>query len=153
MLCIIRGFRGIVEGKGNMRDRFDIEQVLRITGLGIRADQSDGGADFDVACSIAVKKIWKAKEYEDLEEQNRLIKLPCAVGDTVYRINKGKKEPIIPMLVIGIAIRNENELVIQTKDIADDNHNLYSKNSIGKTVFLTKEEAESALEELERGKG
>lgn len=136
-----------------MRDRFDIEQVLRITGLGIRADQSDGGADFDVACSIAVKKIWKAKEYEDLEEQNRLIKLPCAVGDTVYRINKGKKEPIIPMLVIGIAIRNENELVIQTKDIADDNHNLYSKNSIGKTVFLTKEEAESALEELERGKG
>lgn len=99
------------------------------------------------------KAIDKLAEYEDLEEQNRLIKLPCAVGDTVYRINKGKKEPIIPMLVIGIAIRNENELVIQTKDIADDNHNLYSKNSISKTVFLTREEAEAALKELERGKG
>ena len=92
----------------------------------------------------------KLKEYEDLEEQGKLLKLPCAVGDTVYRINKGKKEPIIPMLVIGIAIRNENELVIQTKDIADDNHNLYSKNSIGKTVFLTKEAAEAAVKEMSK---
>ncbi len=90
----------------------------------------------------------KLAEYEDLEEQKKLLKLPCAVGDTVYRINKGKKDPIIPMRVIGIAIRNENELVIQTKDIADDNHNLYSKNSIGKTVFLTKEAAEAALKEM-----
>ncbi len=88
----------------------------------------------------------KLADYEELEEQKKLMKLPCAVGDTVYRINKGKKEPIIPMRVIGIAIRNENELVIQTKDIADDNHNLYSKNSIGKTVFLTKEAAEAALD-------
>ena len=121
-----------------------------------------GGVAFtfnlDITCDKSeimkiLKLAEKLKEYEDLEEQGKLLKLPCAVGDTVYRINKGKKEPIIPMLVIGIAIRNENELVIQTKDIADDNHNLYSKNSIGKTVFLTKEEAEVALKELERGKG
>lgn len=92
----------------------------------------------------------KLADYEELEEQKKLMKLPCAVGDTVYRINKGKKEPIIPMRVIGIAIRNENELVIQTKDIADDNHNLYSKNSIGKTVFLTKEAAEAAVKEMSK---
>ncbi len=103
---------------------------------------------------LEMVKIWaklkKLKEYNNLEEQGKLLKLPCAVGDTVYRINKGKKEPIIPMLVIGIAIRNENELVIQTKDIADDNHNLYSKNSIGKTVFLTKEAAEAAVKEMSK---
>lgn len=117
--------------------------------------------DAEKSCCVGYEEVVQQAEkvfseyegYKDLEEQNRLIKLPCAVGDTVYRINKGKKEPIIPMLVIGIAIRNENELVIQTKDIADDNHNLYSKNSIGKTVFLTREEAEAALKELERGKG
>ena len=115
--------------------------------------------DAEKSCCVGYEEVVQQAEkvfseyegYKDLEEQNRLIKLPCAVGDTVYRINKGKKEPIIPMLVIGIAIRNENELVIQTKDIADDNHNLYSKNSIGKTVFLTREEAEAALKELERG--
>ena len=118
-----------------------------------------GGVAFtfnlDITCDKSeimkiLKLAEKLEEYEDLEEQGKLLKLPCAVGDTVYRINKGKKEPIIPMLVIGIAIRNENELVIQTKDIADDNHNLYSKNSIGKTVFLTKEAAEAAVKEMSK---
>ena len=118
-----------------------------------------GGVAFtfnlDITCDKSeimkiLKLAEKLKEYEDLEEQGKLLKLPCAVGDTVYRINKGKKEPIIPMLVIGIAIRNENELVIQTKDIADDNHNLYSKNSIGKTVFLTKEAAEAAVKDMSK---
>lgn len=28
----------------------------------------------------------KLGEYEDLEEQNRLMKLPCAVGDTVHHL-------------------------------------------------------------------
>lgn len=90
----------------------------------------------------------KLGEYETLEEQGKLMKIPCAIGDTLYRINKGKKEPVIPMRVIGIAIRNENELIIQTKDIDDDNHNIYSQSNVGKTVFSTKEEADAALEEL-----
>lgn len=73
-----------------------------------------GGVAFtfnlDITCDKSeimkiLKLAEKLKEYEDLEEQGKLLKLPCAVGDTVYRINKGKKEPIIPMLVIGIAIR------------------------------------------------
>ena len=29
-------------------------------------------------------------EYEDLEEQGLLLRLPCKVGDTVYRIENGK---------------------------------------------------------------
>ncbi len=31
-----------------------------------------------------LKVYFKLKDYEDLEEQGRLIKLPCKVGDTVY---------------------------------------------------------------------
>ena len=44
--------------------------------------------------SSAIKEYWehrqvveylrKLKDYEDLEEQGKLIKLPCKVGDTVY---------------------------------------------------------------------
>ncbi len=116
-----------------MRDRFDIEQVLRITGLGIRADQSDGGADFDVACSIAVKKIWKAKEYEDLEEQGKLLKLPCAVGDTVY---------VLRLDNAAYMINNE-----KVWEIVEDKFEIFHFDSIGKTVFLTREEAEAALKE------
>ena len=29
----------------------------------------------------------RLKHYEDLEEQGRLLRLPCAVGDTVYTLN------------------------------------------------------------------
>lgn len=32
----------------------------------------------------------KLKEYEDLEEQGRLIKLPCKVGDTVWDNDYGR---------------------------------------------------------------
>lgn len=38
-------------------------------------------------------------EFEDLEEQGLLVRLPCKVGDTVYRVNAGAKQPIIPMTV------------------------------------------------------
>lgn len=32
----------------------------------------------------------KLKEYEDLEEQDRLLKLPCKVGDTVWDNDYGR---------------------------------------------------------------
>jgi hypothetical protein len=70
----------------------------------------------------------KLKEYEDLEEQGRLIKLPCKVGDDVYYI---------------LGIPNEmpctiNKCTFKLSDI----------NKIGKTLFLTKLEAEEKLKEL-----
>ena len=37
---------------------------------------------------------------EQAEEQGLLLRLPCKVGDTLYRVNKGAKEPVIMMRVI-----------------------------------------------------
>lgn len=34
----------------------------------------------------------KLCEYEDLEEQGRLVKLPCKVGDTVYKADKVREK-------------------------------------------------------------
>lgn len=123
-----------------MRDRFDIDQVIKITGLGIHAEQADGGADFDVACQIAVKKLWKIKEYESLEEQNRLLKLPCAVRDTVY-IVKGHK--VLRNYVVQIHIAQ-----VEAQTFFSCYDDCFSIEQIGKTVFLTREEAESALKDL-----
>ena len=41
------------------------------------------GNNQDIYNAIAV-----LEEYEDLEEQGLMLKLPCKVGDTVYRIIK-----------------------------------------------------------------
>lgn len=38
----------------------------------------------DCHCGLVEDMIEKLADYEDLEEQGRLIKLPCKVGDTVY---------------------------------------------------------------------
>ena len=83
----------------------------------------------------------KLCEYEDLEEQGRLPKLPCKVGDTVYYINPNEN--------------TINELVVYSFDIRPLQHFAcdymgarLNFNQFGKTVFLTREEAEAAMNKL-----
>ena len=38
----------------------------------------------DCYCGIVEDMVKKLANYEDLEEQEKLVKLPCKVGDTVY---------------------------------------------------------------------
>ena len=45
------------------------------------------------------KWLEELKSYKELEEHGLLVRLPCKVGDTVYRVNSGAKQPIIPMTV------------------------------------------------------
>lgn len=84
----------------------------------------------------------KLKEYEDLEEQGRLIKLPCKVGDTVYVI-VGKN--ISVQKIQRATIDSEMKIEFCTKRRG------FALFNIGKTVFLTKSEAEAKLKELRGG--
>ena len=70
----------------------------------------------------------KLAEYEDLEEQGRLVKLPCKVGTDIYYI---------------LGIPNETPCVIESCVFE-----LSDIQKIGKTLFLTKSEAEAKLKEL-----
>lgn len=74
----------------------------------------------------------KLAEYENLEEQGRLIKLPCKVGDSIY------------------SVIEDGLTIIELKFSLD--FYVRRKNDIGKTVFLTKSEAEAKLKELRGGK-
>lgn len=85
------------------------------------------------------KAYYKLQEYEDLEEQGRLIKLPCKVGDTIYYI---EDNVIYEFIVYSFDIRPLQEFVCNYEGIR-----LNFKN-IGKTVFLTQAEAEAKLKEL-----
>lgn len=76
----------------------------------------------------------KLAEYEDLEEQGLLLRLPCKVGDTIYHIwNVDDKQEIQE-----IKIATLNNLVA---------HMEYG--NFGKTIFLTQAEAEQKLKEME----
>ena len=39
------------------------------------------------------------KSFKEAEKQGLLVRLSCKVGDMVYRVNVGAKQPIIPMTV------------------------------------------------------
>lgn len=86
------------------------------------------------------KAIDKLAEYENLEEQVLLIRLPCKVGDTLYEASRQWKT-VITRTVAAIVICNNN---------------IWIRNGCGDTfeygaeVFLTREEAEAALAEMEK---
>lgn len=74
-------------------------------------------------------------EYKKLDEQGLLLKLPCKVGDTVYTLNTLKNKKI----VLG-QIEEIDAFFIALCMV---------ENRFGKTVFLTKEEAEAKLKKME----
>lgn len=97
--------------------------------------------------------IEKLATYEDLEEQGLLVRLPCKVGDTVYRVNAGAKQPIIPMTVSEIhflCYKNERAVRFDAIDKEYMGESCYRLEDIGKIVFLTREEAEKKLEEMKK---
>ena len=91
---------------------------------------------------------------EQAEEQGLLLRLPCKVGDTVYQISENFIEPCtVETIFLGNYMdRNGNycnmaEIYYDRDDYPYVSTEIYFTD-IGKTVFLTKAEAEAKLKEL-----
>lgn len=82
------------------------------------------------------------KEYQQLEEQDRLIKLPCKVGDTLYRLVPNLYREYVEIKIAQFVINKNGIYFITNRGVH------WNVNRIGKTVFLTREEAEAKLKEL-----
>ena len=92
------------------------------------------------------------KDYLEMrksEEQGLLLKLPCKVGDTVYVLNKTKRE-IFPSRVEHIEYVVNTNLDFALTKIKGEGFCVFF-DDIGKIVFLTREEAEQALEAMKEG--
>lgn len=106
-------------------------------------------------CDYIGAAIRRLAEYEDLEEQGRLIKLPCKVGDYIWDNDFGRP---CSYEVTGFSFGNvnqdswEDEIIFNQVIAYYTNSNgsitgSFAVSEIGKTVFLTREEAEEALQE------
>lgn len=88
------------------------------------------------------------KSYKDLEEQGLLLRLPCKVGDTVYVPTRN----FISELRITLVSVNTNEMAMYFSWLLNSgiypNLDGFHGYDLGKTVFLTREEAEKKLEEM-----
>ena len=85
------------------------------------------------------RQTWeRLKEYEDAEKDGRLVVLPCKVGDDVWFVRKFGKERCIKRAEVScINIDCRGEVFVSARRI--------SGGYIGKTVFITHEEADAAL--------
>lgn len=83
--------------------------------------------------------LMELKKYQEADRDGRLVVLPCKVGDTVYRLFAGNPDnPVIATLKI-------NTVTEAVKLIGKMGMHKY----IG--TFLTREEAEKALEAMKDG--
>ena len=101
-----------------------------------------------------VPKLYKhLAEYEDLEEQGLLLKLPCKVGTVAYLIDHNfvrmERKPI-KCIIDEFTVDKYNDCYA----VLNGAENFYMMRrfrainikQFGETIFLTKEEAEKALE-------
>lgn len=134
------------------RDEFDNADIIGVSSADIQLNLNF--AEFNRVTNA----LNKLADYEDAEETGTLVRLPCKVGDTVYI--KG-----VPVKVSGINIENEITYYVhidcydcgdcpfyEDENSWEGEHDCkisgyleFTDDDIGKTVFLTREEAEKAL--------
>ena len=97
-------------------------------------------------------------ELENKIEQGTLIELPCKVGDMLYTNWRWQgdymreKDAPYPIKVVFIGINNSEEMGGGLINVVNEKGRMwqFSFNNIGKVVFLTREEAEKRLKELQK---
>nr|DAQ56201.1 MAG TPA: hypothetical protein [Caudoviricetes sp.] len=108
-----------------------------------------------------LKLYFKLKDFEDAEEQGLLLKLPCKVGDTVWVVTspfnvfddieyeKNMRNEVYEAFVSSVTFyKNGEQYRISAKVTNHFIGAYFQKCDFGKTVFLTKEEAEAKLKEM-----
>lgn len=102
-----------------------------------------GAKDQIAVSAYRQQAIERLAEYEDMEEQGLLVRLPCKIGATVYRFQRYFNDATLKS---EIKIKPCVVESVSTKCIITTDHMVMLFSNFGKTVFLTREEAEKALE-------
>lgn len=109
-------------------------------------------------CRDIIPKLERLKEYEDLKKLGKFLELPCAVGDIVYRVcNATELSPgrVYKCRVTGIKQEYNSIYIKLYANINEGTYsiwidNWFNKCQIGHEFFLTKQEAEQALQKIKK---
>ena len=91
----------------------------------------------------------RLRELAEADMDGRLVVLPCKVGDMVYFVNA---KHILEFTVVGYAVDGTGISWVYSEHVDKTGHTYertFSPDRIGKTTFLSREEAEKALQEME----
>ena len=109
-----------------------------------RLTERDSYGDVYVKQHDYVTASEKLCEYEDAEEQGLLLRLPCKVGTTVYNITWW--DDVTEKVKVG---GKTFYRTVHKHKVSKSTFSLLDIYDFGKTVFLTKAEAEQKLKEME----
>lgn len=120
------------------RDEFGNADII-----GVDSEDLQLNLDFEQMNKVP-DSLNKLAEYEDLEEQGLLLRLPCKVGASVYMVGQDCGGDGL------YCRRGDCEGCPDLYNfVAENEFEAYMLEDIGKTVFLTKAEAEQKLKEME----
>lgn len=134
------------------------ERERNVDGTGVAKEEITDG----LLKPFADKILTKLAEYEDLEEQGLLVRLPVKIGDDIYKIPSKANYDL--NVLNGYKANNRvyyqkvYSIVFSQKGwfVQCDKDSIHAPNVIcvdveyGKTWFLTREEAEKKLEEMKK---
>lgn len=93
-----------------------------------------------------IKYLKELERYKDAEQQGLLVKLPCKIGDAIYRMTPETLVPITRDIIMQITICDG--LILLHGEIISE----IDAAEIGKTAFLNVEDAYRKLEEMRNEK-
>ena len=102
------------------------------------------------------KWLKELESYKEAEAQGLLVRLPCKVGDTVWDNDFGYPESYeIKAFSYGycdsyVEPDIEDQIIFYYENYSGSITGAFPMSEIGKTVFLTREEAEKKLEEMKK---
>ena len=137
------------------------------------AEKNYRGADFESLDSIdddikancikcaeeheqLAKWLEELKFYKEAEEHGLIVRLPCKVGDKVWDNDFGHPESYeIKAFSYGycdsyVEPDIEDQIIFYHENYSGSITGSFAMSEIGKTVFLTREEAEKKLEEMKK---
>lgn len=125
-----------------LRDREDL-RAYEDTGLTpercAEFARADAEGRYIVMRDAEQEGVARLRELAEADKDGRLVVLPCKMGDKLYRVFAGE--------IFEHRVGSMKYFAIQGRwDIETYPFCPYVERSIGKTIFLTREEAEKALE-------
>ena len=108
----------------------------------------NAGHLWDFAQAAENMTVGRLKELAEADKDGRVVVLPCKVGDTVFARLDTKSKYVCECKVKQIVVGNIGFVTFAPIGAPEREYDV-SLRGFGKTVFLSREEAEKALQEME----
>ena len=137
-------------------NRLTLDEILKLVNEAAVQMELDNCKE----CSENYKKIAEyleeLKSYKEAEERGLLVRLPCKVGDKAWDNDFGHPESYeIKAFSYGycdsyVEPDIEDQIIFYYENYSGSIAGAFAMSELGKTVFLTREEAENKLEEMKK---